>query len=328
MRTIYFLTPSLEIKSGGYLASVNMASILGCHCPIVIATYKKRISGIPYLDDILKNNADNNAIFLIFWGHDLKDLLLRLKGKNIVYHSHSTGHGLELPEAVPIIAVSQHTLAYWGRFAPNNPLFLMPNLVDFNESKPLSTLRDIDVLVQARKSSSYLMKQLVPELQKHCQVKILTSWVDDINAYYDRSKIYLYDSSQFWIQHGLSEGFGLPPLEAISRGCIVFSSLNDALASYLDPEINCKQLRCFSTSYDRDRILSTLKHWQGPVSYSATLAPYTKACLVQRANSILLAINAFFDACPTYDNDIPTYRRKKFIYRIIFRLLPFLRGEK
>jgi glycosyltransferase involved in cell wall biosynthesis len=309
MRTIHFLTPHLNIQSGGYLASIAMAEIFSHHCRVVITTYKEQVAGTPFLDDILADVSAADAIFLIFWGHDLNDLLARLEGRNIVYHAHSSGYKFVLPQGIPIIAVSRHTLGYWGRHAPNTPLFLMPNLVDASD-KPLSRHRDIDVLVQTRKSSSYLLEQLVPQLQGRCKVEVVSDWVEDLNALYDRTKVYLYDSSEFWIRQGITEGFGLPPLEAMARGCTVFSSLNDALAEYLDPEINCHQLRCFNTAYDRDRILSVLKSWEGPIDASDVLIPYSRARLLPRAGKVLEGINAFFDIRAGSAGDIATPRHR------------------
>jgi glycosyltransferase involved in cell wall biosynthesis len=43
---------------------------------------------------------------------------------------------------------------------------------------------------------------------------------------FNSSKIYLYDSAEYWVVKGLTEGLGLPPLEALACGCIVFSSVN------------------------------------------------------------------------------------------------------
>jgi hypothetical protein len=45
--------------------------------------------------------------------------------------------------------------------------------------------------------------------------------------------VVLYDSADYWRSVGVSEGFGLPPLEALACGCVVFSSLNHALADPL-----------------------------------------------------------------------------------------------
>nr|WP_231599416.1 glycosyltransferase [Crocosphaera watsonii] len=44
--------------------------------------------------------------------------------------------------------------------------------------------------------------------------------------FFNRSKVYLYDSAEYWAQQRVSEGFGLQPMEALACGCQVFSSIN------------------------------------------------------------------------------------------------------
>lgn len=51
---------------------------------------------------------------------------------------------------------------------------------------------------------------------------MIDSWVEDLATLFNQSKVYLYDSSEYWIQAGATEGFGLPPLEAMACGCTVF----------------------------------------------------------------------------------------------------------
>jgi hypothetical protein len=42
-------------------------------------------------------------------------------------------------------------------------------------------------------------------------------------------------------------------------GCQVFSSVNGALADYLDPGFNCEAIGTYSTAYDVERILAALR---------------------------------------------------------------------
>lgn len=91
----------------------------------------------------------------------------------------------------------------------------MPNTVDacfYTDDTP----RDIDVLIQRRKSSSYLLNDLAPRLSKTCKVEIVDDWVPSLAHLFRRSKVYLYDSRTYWMDRGVSEGFGLPPLEAMA----------------------------------------------------------------------------------------------------------------
>jgi glycosyltransferase involved in cell wall biosynthesis len=124
-------------------------------------------------------------------------------------------------------------MGYWGEKAPNALIYYLPNQIG-SEFLNLGLERDIDVLVQGRKSSKYLLNRLVPALRPHCRVKVLDSYVEDLVGLFNRSRVYLYDSAEYWAVNGLTEGFGLPPLEALACGCTVFSSVNSALADYLD----------------------------------------------------------------------------------------------
>jgi glycosyltransferase involved in cell wall biosynthesis len=161
------------------------------------------------------------------------------------------------------LAVSRNTLGYWGNKAPRNPLFLVPNALDqawLNRGdRSARHRRPIDVLVQARKSSPYVLKQLVPALrQAGLEVEVQTGWVDDLVDLFNRSTVYLYDSAEYWRGRGVTEGFGLPPLEALACGCVVFSSLNHALADYGDPGQTVHQIGCGRLRFDLERIKAAI----------------------------------------------------------------------
>jgi glycosyltransferase involved in cell wall biosynthesis len=100
---------------------------------------------------------------------------------------------------------------------------------------------------------------LVPALRPFCKVELQEGWVGDLGELFLQSKIFLYDSSQHWMTIGASEGFGLPPIEALASGCIIFSSVNDALADFLDPGVNCHKIRTYSVEYDVAMILKSLE---------------------------------------------------------------------
>ena len=93
--------------------------------------------------------------------------------------------------------------------------------------------RPIDVLVQARKSSACCGKLLPALRQQGLKVELQQDWVEDLSALFRSAKVVLYDSADHWRRAGVSEGFGLPPIEALASGCVVFSSLNHALADTL-----------------------------------------------------------------------------------------------
>ncbi|MFM7794733.1 MAG: glycosyltransferase family 1 protein, partial [Microcystis panniformis] len=137
-------------------------------------------------------------------GFDLPKLVTRLRSHNIIYHAHSTGYGFRLPPGIPIITVSRNTMGYWGEKAPNALIYYLPNQIG-SEFLNLGLERDIDVLVQGRKSSKYLLNRLVPALRPHCRVKVLDSYVEDLVGLFNRSRVYLYDSAEYWAVNGLTE---------------------------------------------------------------------------------------------------------------------------
>ncbi|MGB6015871.1 MAG: glycosyltransferase, partial [Nodosilinea sp.] len=171
--------------------------------------------------------------------------------------------------------------------------------------------RDIDVLVQVRKSSDYLLNQLVPALEPHCNLVKLEGFVDDLSILFNRSKIFLYDSAEYWALSRVSEGFGLPPMEAMACGCQVFTSVNGALADYLDPGFNCYKIGVHSVGYDCDRILTTLQPSSPIAMTSEDLKPYRADALLPRLEVILAEINHFFDYRAKHSADIPNLTKSR-----------------
>jgi glycosyltransferase involved in cell wall biosynthesis len=166
-------------------------------------------------------------------------------------------------------------------------------------------------LVHARKSSDYLLKQLIPALKPHCQVEVIDGFVDSLADLFNRSQVYLYDSAEYWATQGVTEGFGLQPLEAIACGCQVFSSVNHGLSDYLDPGFNCHKIAGFSTAYDVERILAVVKSEASAKDLDALVAEYRTTNILYRLNVILTEINHFFDRVGAGSSDIPdlNYRR-------------------
>jgi len=294
MRKIYFLYPRMNINAGGHLAQVKLFEITKLICPSEVVTYEVQEDGVPFLDAVLAQDNGKDSIFIIHWGPHIADLIRRLADKNVVYVSYTTGYGFNLPANVPIIAGSKHTQAYWGRYSPNSLIYYLPCTISDN-FKNFHKERTVDILVQKRKSSRYLLEELIPQLEPHASVTVLDTWVDDIAQEFNRSKIYLYESSEYWGQLGISEGFGLPPLEALACGCTVFSSVNDALSDYLDPGFNCHKLRVYSTKYDVDRILKAVQEWQDINPWADPAQEYRPEKIRQRLEVIVSGLNQFFD---------------------------------
>ena len=302
----------MDINSGGHIAQLNFLAIAQSITKAQPVTYRKRETDTLFLDDLLRDNRpDDNNIYVIHWGPDIAKLVKKLRYKQVVYFSHSTGYSFKLPARIPIITVSKHSQAYWGRYAANSLLFHLPNEIS-EQYTNLNQERPIDVLVQKRKSSQYLINQLVPALKPHCNLVLIDYWVDDLASLFNQTKVYLYDSTEFWVQAKASEGFGLPPLEAMACGCTVFSSLNDALSDYLDPGFNCHKIRVYSQEYDRDRILSVVNNWQNQ-SYANIIGNYRFAGIQKRFTHILEEINFFFDHQNTYPGNIPSIKKNKTI---------------
>lgn len=306
MRTLYFLVPGTggRFACGGLFAELQMLELAKQLGPAEVVTYQQREQGVLFLDDLLQKPDDGNAIFVISWGFHVPKLARRLQGRPVIYHAHSAGYGFKLPPQVPIITVSRNTMGYWGQQSPNSLIYYLPNPISPNFTN-YHQPRDIDVLVQARKSSEYLLNQLVPALRPHCSVVVLDRFVDDLAGLFNRAKVYLYDSAEYWAQQRLSEGFGLPPMEAMACGCQVFSSVNSALADYLDPGFNCYKIAGYSQSWDVERILTALKT-PTPLGLSEQdLQPYRQDAILERFAVILAEVNQFFDKQPHCAQDIP-----------------------
>lgn len=294
-RKLLFLLPGTTKKyfCGGLVAEMKAMKLAQKVTEAAIVTYRQREADQLFLPDLLTAGVRSDQIFVVSWGFDVPKLVRQLAGHHVMYHAHSANYGFRLESRVPIVTVSRNTLGYWGQQAPYSPLYYLPNEIS-PEFIDRQQNRDIDVLVQMRKTSSYVRQSLIPALSQRCQVQVVDGFVEDLAALFNRSKVYLYDSAEYWATQGVTEGFGLPPLEAMACGCQVFSSVNHALADYLDPGFNCQKIATYSTGYDVERILQSLTQ---PL---ATLPaefwkPYQQDSIVQRWRSILSEINDFFD---------------------------------
>ncbi len=326
MRKLLFLLPGTTKRffAGGLTAELNTLKLAQQICEAEIVTYRQRESNTLFLDDLLLaplEDTTDSCIFVVSWGFDVPKLLKRLGDRPTIYHAHSAGYGFHLPPRVPILAVSNNTMGYWGEKALGSLIYHLPNEISpAFENRQIP--RDIDVLVQARKSSEYLLQQLVPALQEKCRVVVLDSYVEDLVGLFNQAKVYLYDSAEYWGRYRLSEGFGLPPMEALACGAQVFSSVNHALSDYLDPGFNCHKIAGYSTSYDTQRIFEVVKNWEQftPASDSF-FTPYRSESLVPRLRTILTEINTFFDHQAANSSDIPQLTRLRIMQLSLTRIL-------
>ena len=312
MRDLRFLVPGTgrRFRCGGLSVELQTARLVSALAPTEVVTYRERQDEHPFLDDLLRaepvGGAEaNRALWVVSWGFDVPRLLRCLKGRPVAYHAHSSGYGFDLPPGVPVLAVSRNTLGYWGDRAPRSPLMLVPNAlephwIERGARSHASGRRPIDVLVQQRKCSAYVLEQLVPALRaRGLTVEVQSGWVDDLVALFNSAAVVLYDSSDYWRGRGVSEGFGLPPIEALACGCVVFSSLNHALADCLDPGVLGHQLGQGTLGADVERIAAAVadpRGWQAePAALKQLLDDLGEARLQQRWHRALAAINQHWD---------------------------------
>ncbi|MFM7674857.1 MAG: glycosyltransferase [Synechococcus sp.] len=317
MRPLRFLVPGTggRLRSGGLLVELQTLRLLQAIVPAELVTYRRREPGVAFLPDLLAaESAPGEALWIVSWGFNVPQQLRRLRGRPVAYHAHSSGYGFALPPGVPVLAVSRNTLGYWGDAAPRNPLFLVPNALGtewierglrpggpavLRAGAPAGR-RPVDVLVQQRKSSAYVLQQLVPALrQRGLRVEVQSGWVDDLVDLFNSATVVLYDSADYWRGRRVSEGFGLPPLEALACGCVVFASLNHALADTLDPGRVGHQIGAGSLAADLERIEAAVadpQAWQvDPRRLEALLEASREEVLLQRWQQALEAINRHWD---------------------------------
>ncbi len=307
MRPLRFLVPGTtgRFRCGGLLVELQTARLLAALGPVELVTYRQREPGTPHLADLLRREATpGEALWVVSWGFDVPGLLRRLRGRPVAYHAHSSGYGFDLPAGVPVLAVSRNTLGYWGDRAPRNPLLLVPNALESmwleRGRRQGEGGRPIDVLVQRRKSSAYVLEQLVPALRaRGLVVEVQAGWVDDLVELFNSATVVLYDSADYWRGRGVSEGFGLPPIEALACGCVVFSSLNHALADSLDPGLLGHQIGAGTLAADVERIVAAVAdpgRWRPrPEALAALLEGCAEPSLLRRWGAALAVVNDHWD---------------------------------
>ena len=333
--TIRVLVPgtSSRFRCGGLSVAKQTVRLLSELRPTTLVTYRERTEQHPFIDDLLKEDLiDGKCLWIVTWGFDVPRLLKRLRGRNVIYHAHSSGYGFKLPPSVPIVAVSRNTMGYWGHHASRNPLFFIPNALEpqwikRGDLKGDLAIRPIDVLVQKRKSSNYLLFELVPALRaKGLRVEIQSDWVEDIVRLFNDSKVFLYDSTEHWSAAGVTEGFGLPPVEAMACGCIVFSSLNHALSDIFTPGEIGHQIGCGSLSNDVNRIISAVRNpsdWKSSsIKSDLVLLELSEESYVKRWKDVLNQIDQLLPMF--YESDFINQRSRLRIVGIkLFNRLQF-----
>lgn len=306
LRPLKVLLPGTgpRFQCGGLAVELQLAAMAQALAPTEVVTYGQRQSDAAFLEDVLRQepaSLDRQApLWLVSWGFHVPRLLRRLRGRAVAYHAHSSGYGFRLPPGVPVLAVSRNTMAYWGAEAPRNPLFLLPNGLNpaFHNR---GGVRDLDVLVQRRKTSAYVLHTLAPALRERgLRVHVEEGWADRLEDLFNRSKVYLYDSADHWSRAGVSEGFGLPPLEALACGCVVFSSLNHALADHLTPGVNCFQIGAGTLAADVERIQAICRMETPPPPAPAPAGNHQH----QQLEQVLQQVNTHWDRLAVGDKPL------------------------
>jgi hypothetical protein len=307
VRPVRVLVPGTtgKFRCGGLLVELQTARLLSQLAPVQVVTYRQRQLDHPFLEDLLRAEpAPGEALWIVSWGFDVPQLLRRLKGRPVAYHAHSSGYGFDLPAGTPVLAVSRNTLGYWGDRSPRSPLLLVPNALEpqwiERGARGCTDRRPIDVLVQRRKSSAYVLERLVPALRaRGLRVEVQSGWVDDLVHLFNSATVVLYDSADYWRGRGVSEGFGLPPIEALACGCVVFSSLNHALADTLDPGVLGHQIGAGTLESDLERIETAVAdpdHWRPePSALAALLEGCSESALRERWRRALDHLNRHWD---------------------------------
>jgi glycosyltransferase involved in cell wall biosynthesis len=305
MRKLLFLLPGTTKKfhCGGLWAELKTLALAQQICEAEVVTYRQREPDKKYLPDLLKQPFQDEVIFIVSWGFDVPKLIKKITNYPVIYHAHSSEYGFRLPARIPIVTVSRNTLGYWGQRSPHSLIYYLPNQIS-DEFQNQQRDRDIDVLVHARKSSSYLLNQLIPALRSKAKVEVIDGFIDSLSERFNRSKVYLYDSAEYWAVQGVTEGFGLQPLEAMACGCQVFSSVNHGLSDYLDPGFNCHKIAGYSTAFDTQRILRVAQAHSSPKGIDALLPEYRTANILTRLSLILAELNEFFDHQQRQPSDI------------------------
>jgi hypothetical protein len=274
--------------SGGYLTHLRLGEALTFAEDVHVIHYDRtRVGDIPGLC----RPYPGDTLFVGGWGPDV-EMLARVVPQNFVYWANSVGWAMSLPRFTPVLCASRFSMGCWGELAPSSPVYYLPNpLVD--EFRNLQTERDIDVLVQTRKMSSYVLEVLIPRLTDiGVRAYVQEEPVPSMAALYNRSKVYIYDSRDYWIERGVSEGFGLPPLEALACGCAVFSSVNAGLSDFVDPLFVGQKVGVFSVDFDMQRVVNALS--TTPASVDSLVEHYRAPAIASRWLVIAAELRRFF----------------------------------
>ncbi len=292
-RPIAILVPerAAGTYSGGHLTQLRLAEALGPVADVTVIEYDIRRAQ----DAVERHRAVLNDSFVICGvGSHIERLAALLTSERVVYWANSVGWFNSFDSGIPILAASRYTLGYLGEICPDSFLAYLPNPLS-DEFTNERRQRTIDVLVQRRKCSRYVLDVLVPELERAgLVVTVLDEPVDSLASYFNRSRVFLYDSRDHWLRQKLSEGFGLPPLEALACGCVVFSSVNAGLSDFIDPGVNAFKIAAGSLGQDVAQITSQVEDFDD--ERHADLSQFRYAAAQKRWITLEPLLEAFFES--------------------------------
>ena len=161
-RPIAILVPrrAAETYSGGHLTQLRLAETLASLADVMVIEYDIRRAQ----DAVERYREVLNVSFVICGvGSHIERLAALLTSERVVYWANSVGWFNSLDSGIPILAASRYTLGYLGEICPASFLAYLPNPLS-DEFTNERRQRTIDVLVQRRRCSRYVLDVFVPEL--------------------------------------------------------------------------------------------------------------------------------------------------------------------
>lgn len=316
---IYFFVPgvSQNFQSGGLRVTQQTRRFFQEIFPDalceMVATHE-RAEGALFAQDVFtaeklltespNSHAEKNGqqLCIVTWGPLVKDhiALIRknLPRAHIIFYAQSFGWGIPVPAGIPIVCVSRFVMSQWALYSKGNFVgYVPPSLsgIHFSsqsKSQLSDDVRPIDILVHTRKQNSYCIEKIVPALKKRgLKIHRIEEWIDqsEFSKLLAQSKIFLYATALHkagFFRRLPGEGFGLPPLEALAKGCMVASNLLGGVTDFLTPTVNCVKIQTHSVQEDVAAIEDALKNFT-PTYDEKLLSEYAEENVKNRWATVL-----------------------------------------
>lgn len=274
---IYFFVPGISQKyqSGGLNVAKQVRSFFSEIVPQALCemvTTHEKINGALYAPELFAaqkilnaSNGDDstkNTLCVVTWGplveKHISMIRKNLPHAKILFYAQSFGWGIKVPAGIPIVCVSRFVMSQWALYSKGNFVGYVPPALSENFSQaPINeSPRTIDVLVHTRKQNSYCLNELLPALKKTgLAIHAIDEWIDQdqFANLLTQSKIFLYCTALHkagFFRRLPGEGFGLPPLEALAKGCYLASNLLGGVTDFLTPGVNCIKVETGSVAQD------------------------------------------------------------------------------